>query len=107
MTFSVERIAAVDSASGSTWSRSDSNPPVWCVTLVDDEAVFGEVGSGDAAGVGTEQEEDFRRVLSDGVHSGFVTEVQRRHLAGHPAHIHTDQSRFQRTRRTRLRVKVC
>lgn len=55
-----------------------------CVsTLVDDEAVFGQVGSGDAAGVGSQQEQDFGRVLPDEVHSGLVAQIQRSHLTGH------------------------
>lgn len=92
-TFRVRSIAVGDARPVLTWHWVDINPPVLCGTLVDDEAVFGQVRSGDAAGVGAEQEEDFGRVLPDGVHSRFVTQVQRRHLAGHPARAHTDQSR--------------
>lgn len=58
-------------------------------TLVDDEAVFRQVGSGDAAGISSQQEQDFGWIVPDGVHTSLVTQVQRSHLTGHSAHTHT------------------
>lgn len=61
-----------------------------CVcTLVDDEAVFRQVGSGDALGIGSQQEQDFGWIFPDGIHAGLVAKVQRSHLTGHSTRTHT------------------
>lgn len=47
-----------------------------CVcTLVDDEAVFRQVSSGDATGISSQQEQDFGWIVPDGVHTSLVTQV--------------------------------
>lgn len=67
--------------------------PLWhvslCIhTLVDDEAFFRQVSSGDAAPISSQQEQDFRWIVPDGLHTGLVAQVQRSHLTGHSAHTH-------------------
>lgn len=58
-------------------------------TLVDDEAVFRQVSSGDAAGISSQQEQDFGRILPDGIHTSLVAQIQRSYLTGHSSNRHT------------------
>lgn len=65
------------------------------LTLVDDEAIFGQVLAGDAATVSPHQEQHLGWGLSDGLHPWLVAQIQRCNLTGHPVsqpQIHFHQS---------------
>lgn len=66
----------------------------WCsyvtmVTLVDDEALFRQVGPADAAAVSSQEEQDFGWIFPDGLYTCLVSQVQRSHLTGNSTHTHT------------------
>lgn len=52
-------------------------------TLVDDEAVFGEIVSGEYSLISPQHEQNLGRVLSDVVYTCFVSQIKSRHLTGH------------------------
>lgn len=52
-------------------------------TLVDDEAVLGEIVSGEYPLISPQHEQNLGRVLSDVVYTRFVSQIKGRHLTGH------------------------
>ena len=72
-------------------------------TLVDDEAFFRQVGSRDAASIGSQQEEDFGGISPDGVHTGLVAQVQCSYLTGHSAR----RDRIMSRRDTQISLTLC
>lgn len=52
-------------------------------TLVDDEAVLGEIVSGEYPLISPQHEKNLGRVLSDVVYTRFVSQIKGRHLTGH------------------------
>jgi hypothetical protein len=54
------------------------------LTLINDEAVLCQVLAGDAASIGPKEEQDFGRILPDGLHAWLVPKIQRSYLTGHP-----------------------
>lgn len=58
-------------------------PPQESPTLVDDEAVLGEIVPGEYPLISPQHEQNFGRVLSDVVHPRFVSQIKGRHLTGH------------------------
>lgn len=52
-------------------------------TLVDDEAVLGEIVPGEYPLIGPQHEQNLGRVLSDVVYTCFVSQIKSRHLTGH------------------------
>lgn len=58
-------------------------PPQESPTLVDDEAVLGEIVPGEYPLISPKHEQNFGRVLSDVVHPCFVSQIKGRHLTGH------------------------
>lgn len=57
--------------------------PVESPTLVDDEAVLGEIVPGEYPLISPQHEQNLGRVLSDVVYTRFVSEIKGRHLTGH------------------------
>lgn len=71
------------------YSPPDSTPPPppplpqESPTLVDDEAVLGEIVSGEYPLIGPQHEQNLGRVLSDVVYTRFVSQIKSCHLTGH------------------------
>lgn len=56
-------------------------------TLVDNEAVFRQVSSGNATPISSQQKEDFGGGFPDSFNTSLVAQVQCCYLAGHSIHI--------------------
>lgn len=57
--------------------------PVESPTLVDDEAVLGEIVPGEYPLISPQHEQNLGRVLSDVVYTCFVSQIKSCHLTGH------------------------